>query len=142
MSQSGLAWNFYHQCDYIYDFTRPRLGKGLRLHDIAESSPNSRMPCKIFWKFRDHNGHWMYVSCIHTFFKNHKLSGFIFEYGKTGIYDKVGHVEGDRVSWGLKVGKRITRMAVMTRPDGVDSIAVSFYHLPRDRANRGTVLDK
>ncbi|RSL49429.1 hypothetical protein CEP54_012455 [Fusarium duplospermum] len=118
----GLAWNFYHQCDYIYDFTQPRPGTVLRLHDIAESSHNSRMPGKIFWQIRDHDGNWLYVSCIHAFSNNHQLSGFIFEYGKTGIYKKVGHVEGDSASRGLKAGERITQMVVKTRPEGIYSI--------------------
>ncbi|RSL87389.1 hypothetical protein CEP52_015543 [Fusarium oligoseptatum] len=111
---SGLAWSFDHQCDYIYDFTQPRLGTSLRLHDTAESSPNSRMPGKIFWKHQDHNGNWLHVSSIQAFFNDNTLSGFIFEYGKTGIYSKVGHVEGDRVSMGLEAGERITRMVVRT----------------------------
>ncbi|RSL86626.1 hypothetical protein CEP51_002725 [Fusarium floridanum] len=111
---SGLSWSFDHQCDYIYDFIQPRLGTGLRLHDTAESSPNSRMPGKIFWKHQDHNGNWLHVSSIQAFFNDNTLSGFIFEYGKTGIYSKVGHVEGDRVSMGLEAGERITRMVVRT----------------------------
>ncbi|KAI8723142.1 hypothetical protein NCS52_00169300 [Fusarium sp. LHS14.1] len=120
----GLAWSFDHQCDYIYSLTQPRIGTSLTLHDIAELSPNSRMPGKIFWQFQDHKGNWLHVSRIQAFFKDHKLSRFIFEYGKNGIYSKVGHVEGDRVSVRFKERERITRMDLMTRSGGV--VCVTF----------------